>query len=490
MSSLRQETYLQKCRVMNTVQRILKNTGVLLVSNLTQKIFSILFILAMARYLGTSLFGVFTFAVGFTELFVIFTDFGLNTLTVREVARNRSLAQKYLGNFLLLEVLFVFFFWVLIVSVINVLNYPKQTMILVYLLAIHIIFRAFSNLFYSLFRAFEKMEYQSFAGILSNGLMLTGVLFAVQMKRGLTTFALVYVIVSALDLLFALGICVWKFIKPRLEFDKRFWKTAMIQAWPLGTISVFFIIYFRIDTVMLSLMKSDADVGIYGAAFRLSEPLAIIPIMFQSSLFPVLSNFFKKSPDSFAKAYAKSSQYLLSLGLGAALLTSLFADPLVRLVYGEEFSQSTGALRILVWASALMYVSIIQGATYVAADRPITRMKIFAGAVGVNIALNLVMIPKLSFTGASIATVMTEAFSVILGSFLLARFGYRLDFFKVWIVPLMGLAASSCLVLGFVRLEWPLLVASSIAFVVYVCVVLLLGIKQEDKELFKFALSR
>jgi len=83
---------------MNMVQRIAKNTGVLLVSQVVSYAIGFFFIMYTARYLGAAGFGVLSFALVFTGIFGVFADLGLRQLTVREVARDKSLAGKYLGN--------------------------------------------------------------------------------------------------------------------------------------------------------------------------------------------------------------------------------------------------------------------------------------------------------------------------------------------------------------------------------------------------------
>lgn len=84
---------------MNTIQRIAKNTGVLLTSKVVSYIFQFFFVMYTARYLGAAGFGILSFALAFTGIFGVFSDFGLSTLTVREVARDKSLASKYLDRF-------------------------------------------------------------------------------------------------------------------------------------------------------------------------------------------------------------------------------------------------------------------------------------------------------------------------------------------------------------------------------------------------------
>jgi Polysaccharide biosynthesis protein. len=143
---------------MNTVQRIAKNTGVLLASQVVSYVFGFFYVMYTARYLGAEGFGVLSFALAFTGIFGVFSDLGVSTLTVREVARDKSLAGKYLGNIVVMKVILVAITFGLIALTINLLGYPEQTIKVVYLVALYIIFGAFSNIFNSIFQAYEKMN--------------------------------------------------------------------------------------------------------------------------------------------------------------------------------------------------------------------------------------------------------------------------------------------------------------------------------------------
>jgi len=92
---------------MNTVQRIAKNTGVLLVSQIASYILGFFFIMYTARYLSAEGFGILSFALAFTAIFAVFSDLDLSMLAVREVARDKSLAGKYLGNIAVMKVILV-----------------------------------------------------------------------------------------------------------------------------------------------------------------------------------------------------------------------------------------------------------------------------------------------------------------------------------------------------------------------------------------------
>jgi len=67
----------------------------LLASQIASYIIGFFFIMHTARYLGAAGFGILSFALAFTGIFGVFSDLGLSTLTIREVARDKSLASKY-----------------------------------------------------------------------------------------------------------------------------------------------------------------------------------------------------------------------------------------------------------------------------------------------------------------------------------------------------------------------------------------------------------
>jgi len=217
---------------MNTVQRIAKNTGVLLISQIASYIIGFFFIMYTARYLGAEGFGILSFALAFTGIFGVFSDLGLSTLTVREVARDKSMAQKYLGNIAVMKVILVVITFGLIAIMINLLGYPEQTIKVVYLVALSVIFGAFSGMFNLIFQAYEKMEYVSVGRILSSALMLSSALFAISQGFSVVGFASIYFIVSAVVLGYSFAVCVRKFVLPKIEVDWSFWRPTIKEALP------------------------------------------------------------------------------------------------------------------------------------------------------------------------------------------------------------------------------------------------------------------
>ncbi len=298
---------------MNRFQLIAKNIGILLLSQIITLILGFLYIIYIARYLGTSGFGILSFAIAFTGIFAVLVDLGLNLLTVREVSRDKSLAGKYLGNTLTLKIILALIMLSLIFLVVNIVKYPQETVNVVYLIGFSVIFASFSGIFYSIFQANEKMEYQSYGQIINSFLMFVGVLIAIYYGLGIYAFASVYFAVSVVVLIYSFLICSWKFALPKLEIDLNFWKFIITEALPFALTSIFVLIYYYMDTVMISILihNSNSIIGWYSAAYRVVMPLSFIPAIFFSSVFPVMSSFYEKSENSLMFAFERSIKYMV-----------------------------------------------------------------------------------------------------------------------------------------------------------------------------------
>lgn len=412
---------------MNTVQRIAKNTGVLFVSQIVSYILGFFYIMYTARYLGVEGFGILSFALAFAGIFGIFSDLGLRNLTVREVAREKSLAGKYLGNIVVIKIFLGVVTIGLIAITINLLGYPLQTIKIVYLISLSVVFGTFSGMFYSIFQAYEKMEYQSLGQILSSVLMLAGALFAISNKYDIIGFASIYFIVNAIILGYALVVSSLKFVLPKMEFDWGFWKVTIKEALPFGLTGIFVTIYYWIDSVMLSLMQGDEAVGWYNAAYRLIIVLLFIPSILNMVIFPAMSRFFITSKASLKFAYEKYFKYMAIIGIPLGIGTTLLADRIILLIFGAEYINSVIALQILVWSSVFIFLNGAFARLLEASNYQMTITKITGICMVENVVLNLIIIPKFSYIGASATTVITEFTALILCIIVSSKIGYNIS---------------------------------------------------------------
>jgi O-antigen/teichoic acid export membrane protein len=484
---------------MSTVQRIAKNTGVLLVAQVASYLLGFFYMMYIARYLGAAGFGILSFALAFTGIFSIFGDLGLQPLTTREVARDKSLAPKYLANVTLMKVILVAVTFGLIALTINLMGYPEETIRVVYLLGLYVVFAAFTQMFYALFQAFERMEFQAIGQTLNAALILGAVIFAMKHGFGVVGFASLYVIASVITLGYSFAVMKLKFSNPAsapaaklMEFDWSFWKPTIKEALPFGLTTVFASVVYWISSVMLSSMKGDAAVGWYNAAYRMVLVLLFIPVGWGAAIFPVMSKFYVTSRDSLRFSFEKSFKYLTILGIPIGVGTTLLAQRVILLIFGAEYASSIFALQILVWSAVFIYVATSFGYVFQALNKQIIGTKIAGICMILNVTLNLVLIPKYSYIGASITTVATELISSSLYFVWGSKIGYSLfnrNSAGIVAKVLVSSALMGVFIVYFHNLS--LLALVPLAAILYFVVLYIMGgINREDIDLARRAIGR
>lgn len=414
---------------MDTVQRIAKNIFSLFSAQIICLGLGFFYTMYMARYLGAESFGILSFSLAITAIFGVFTDIGMTTLTTKEVSKNELLAEKYLSNTLLMKIILSIITFIFITSSLNLIGCSKQTEFIVYIIFLSVIFNSFSNTFYSIFQAYEKMEYQSLGQGLNSTLMYSGILLAISQRLDVIHFSMIYLLVSIIVFITNFGICLRKFVKPHIKIDFTFLKKTLKESLPFGISSIFIVIYYYIDSVMLSIMIPNGDevVGWYNAAYRMVLVLLIIPSMYTTAVFPIMSKLHKTSENTLKFVLEKSLKYILILCIPIVTWTILLSDRIILLTFGIEYSQSIIILKILVWSFLFASIGGIFGYLLNSINKQGTLTKIVGIGAILNIVLNLMFIPEYSYVGASLATDFTRLIVIYMEFIVLSKIGYRLQ---------------------------------------------------------------
>ncbi len=464
---------------MSKARRIAKNTGVLFVAQVITYLLSFFITIYTARYLGVEGFGILSLALSLTLIFNVFTDLGLSTLAVREVARVKSLTKKYLGNFAVMKLFLAFLTFGLITITVNLIGYSKEVDIVIYLITISVILTSFSGIFNSIFQAHEQMEYQALSSIINSFLLLIGILIAIYFHLSIIIFAAVYIIASIATLIYCVIIYLWKFSLPKFEIDPHFWKLTLIAALPLSVSALFSVIGFNIDTVLLSILKGNIAVGVYTAPYKLMTALIFIPAVFTSAIYPVLSNFYVSSKESLSISYKKSFKYLIILSLPIAVGTTLLSNKIILIIYGSPFAPSIIVLQILIWTIPLIFLSYFSGTLLASINKQNLLFKLTGIGMIINIILNLIFIPKFSYVAASIITVITELFAVVISIHYLSQFVCNINLKKLIWKPTIASIIMGLLIILCINLN--LLVIILISTVVYITILIILKTFTSDE---------
>ena len=215
----------------------------------------------------------------------------------------------------------------------------------------------------------------------------------------------------------------------------------------LGVTVVVMMALFRLDAVLLGVFKGNAAVGAYAVAYRLFETTLFLTFSVQGATFPVMA-----ATDDPATVAREATRGLAVAGSVYAMFFAAClcdAPGVIRLLFGPQYSHvSAGALR---WLSAapLCYLA---GALAMSALQAVRRRGlILAGSVvalAVNVALNLIFIPRMSGTGAALATTVSYAVLAAVALFGLARAGVRVPVARALLAPVLTGAAMAGLLLA------------------------------------------
>lgn len=430
---------------LSPAQTIFKNTFWLISSEIISR--GLLFVLTIwiARHFGVENYGKFAFALGFVTLFSVFTDAGLSTLTTREVARDKQKAEKYISNINVIKLFLGIVVFGLIFLITQLLQKSSEVNLLVYIAAIYMILNSYFVFFRSIFRAFEKMQYEGVSKIIFSILLFLIGAFMIWYQQPIKLITIAYVISIAITLIVTTILLQIKFTRFNLAVDLNFWKKIFSESWPFALTSIFILIYYHIDTTMLSIMKTDQIVGWYNAAYKPILFIIAIRGFFSGSIFPVISKLYLTSLEKMKEIIYHFEKLFISLAFPLGIGITILAPKIMSFLYGKEYLNGTIALQILIWSAVIIYVNLLFPSILTACNRQ--RLYTFITSLGalVNIIFNLILIPKYHMIGAGIATILAE-----LIVFILAYYYSNKLIAKINILNLMPKTIFASLLMGLV----------------------------------------
>lgn len=391
-----------------TGQHIARNTTYLTAAYIFQKIFAFIYFTLIARWIGAEDIGQYIFAVSLTTIMSVFVDFGLSNVLIREAAKFREKANSYLNSILSVKVLFSIVAYAAVVIIINVLDKPAIVQIMVYLAGLVMITDAFSLSFWSIFRGFQNLRYESISIGINQILILAVGIAGVLLQFPIWILIVALLCGSMFSLVYSLVL-----IKTKLKFKLRFeWNKSTLGllfriAIPFALAGIFTRVYSYIDQVLLSVLIGDKELGWYGVAYKLTFALQFIPAAFAAAVYPAMSSFYIEAKDKLKTVFDKSMFLLMILSIPISVGIITLADSIILALYTSEYEASIVALQILISALVFIFMGYPVGAILNSCDRQAINTMNMGITMVVNIILNLILIPRYLHIGASIAALVS-----------------------------------------------------------------------------------
>lgn len=388
-------------------QTILKNTFWVAVSRIVEQILMLILLIYVARILGATEYGKFTFALAFIALFSIAFNFGLDSIIIREFASEKRKEKDFSSLLFLKLLLGILGASLVLIGSFLITDDPSIRRIM-WILALYALIINFSKTIFDFFQAREKMEYLAFVRILET-LLIVGagffVIFNFPSAENLG-WSHVFGIVGACIL--ALAILHFKIQPLSFGWNRQIWKGFLAMSWPLAFAAIFAQLYQQIDSIMMGYFGQITENGWYNAAARLARG-SLIPMGFISiSFFPVMSRTFRQSQERLQGIWNRQQEAMIFLAFPIMMGGTFLAPKIVEFFYGPEYLASILAFQMLVIMAGIMFLySAFRQILIVANLQKKFFFTVVFGAI-VNVILNLILIPKYSLYGAAFSTIVTH----------------------------------------------------------------------------------
>lgn len=365
------------------------------------------FYILLPRFIGLEEYGRFTYTLAFCFMGALpIVELGLDMIVTKWVSRGAEDVIK--------KAFFIRFFSSItaIVLILGVSPIFKTDLSLTLVLTLYLIFMAFSNLIFSFFRGQEKFIYEAFLFPGSKVLALIILLILSIFFHLKSAFVGGWALLCSAILILGIGLTIFKShycpqYCPQSATVSPSYSELLKEAFTLFLTSILWMLYFRVDTLMLGLMVNTKEVGWYNAAYRLMEGSFVVPAIIMAMTYPRLSK-----QKNFLSIFFKTLLIMICLGILCMIAIYLCASPVILTLYGEEFKKSDELLKLLSVAVIPVFIGHLTTQSLVALDKSKLYLLFTLIATFLNIGLNWVFIPRWQAFGAAYATVITETFVV------------------------------------------------------------------------------
>jgi O-antigen/teichoic acid export membrane protein len=363
-----------------------------------------------ARVLGVATYGVLEFVLSVMTYFLLLADGGLELWATRAVAQGESipaLASRLVPLRLGLAVLA---YLVLLLLVPHLPAYPAlQPVLLLFGLTL---FAQGASLKW-VFMGREQMSTVALGLIVAQIVFALAILVTVHSAAGLVWIPLLRLAGDTAMAGYFGYLYVQRYGRLRLRLTLPEAVSTLRQALVMGGAHTLAQVSYNFDSVLLGLLAGSAAVGWYngwvGSMWAMAATaLLALPVSYFLGLFPVLSRTFRANPAEFQAILERSLRWLTILALPVGIGGVAWARPAVFLLFGPAYANAVVPLQVLACSAALVILRGTYRQALNAAGRQDLDLRCATIATGLNVALNLVLIPYFGIVGAATATLLSE----------------------------------------------------------------------------------
>ncbi|WNJ19428.1 flippase [Pontibacter sp. G13] len=408
----------------------------------------------VGRYLGPESYGVLNYARSVAGFFLMVSVMGFESVLVRRFVDAPERTAETLGTSIWIRFLASLMSFGAVAAFAWLGEPDEITRWLMLILVAGGIFRVFENLDF-----FFQSQVQAQFGVKVRLLAVLGQslfnIWLIYRQAPLIWFGVAFLIRHVIEQ----GGIVWMYRRHfgglrRLSISKKAAGELLRETWPLLLSSLIAVLYMRMDQLMLRFLMDHSAVGYYAAALRFSEVWYFTAPLLTSALFPAIVK--AKQVDQSTYRLKLQQLYTLAVLLALAIIvpTLFLGGWAIQLpfLFGASYAEAVPVLNIHIWTLVfVMLGSMVDKHLLMEGNQRFSFYRALVG-LGVNIFLNLWLIPLWGITGAAVATLISQVVSSFL---MMAIFPKTRTVFWMECKALIGAEISSLFRRGRAKLQGP-----------------------------------
>ncbi|MFW0838133.1 MAG: flippase [Candidatus Komeilibacteria bacterium] len=450
---------------MSLTKKVAYNTIVQFVGKLISTVIGVAIVALITRHLGQVGYGQYTTALVFAQFFAVIIDLGLYIVLIQEISDPQTDTRRAVSNIFTIRLLSAAIVFVAAPLVALLFPYDAIVKQSIILMSISFFFFTLAQVLVALYQKHLQMDRVIIAEVLGRLVFLLSIVLFVVLQKGL-----LYIVAG--NIIFNIIYFIIIFIKARgythfgISFDWLYWGRLWHRLWPIALTSLLTLVYFRADTLILSVYRPVAEVGIYGATYKVLEIIGTFPHMFLGLILPILTAaYVGKNLERFHRVYQKVFDFFLTITIPLIAGSLLLGERVMVLIAGPEFFVSGVVLKILIWATAFIFFGNLFGYIILAIDKQKAMIPYYIITAVLSLVLYFIFIPRYSYWAAAWSTVIIELLYMIFALIVCYRYAQiRLSLRLGFHILLATFGMSIVIKLLFAWPLWWLLLVAIIAY--------------------------
>lgn len=398
---------------MNKTRAIANNTAFQVTGRAIGTLLGLITVAIMTRHLGRAGYGEFTIVMSFLQFFGIIVDFGLTLTMVRMISAAGADEDRIASNIFTLRLVSGIIFFGIAPVVALGFPYSPLVKVAIALASLSFLSMTLSQVLLGVFQKYLAAHRAAIAEVAGRVVLLAGVIIAAWYGMGLLYFIAALIAGNLLQFVLSF-VFARRHVAVTVKFDLSLWKEIVRQSWPIGLSIIFNLVYLKGDIIVMSVTRTQAEVGLYGASYKILDVVTAIPMIFMGLVLPLLTVAWTSGNlESFKRKLSLSFDFLSLLAIPLAFGAFAVADDLMGFVAGADFAEAGMFMAILMIAAASVFFGTLFGHAIVALGLQKKMIWGYAIDAAVALALYIILIPKFGAIAAAWITVGSEVFIAI-----------------------------------------------------------------------------